>query len=244
MGNQSAICSGDQRFSSLASTTVRSLRHRASLAGLGRRARGEPKPRPRSTGNERFLGWRRSPLRSSTAPDRDQRRSDVRISLRRYPGRSLHVRPTTVGPRTTRSAPRVARRRSLRSGSGTAAWERPTALGAMGRMYSPASYRSQTSACSAADIHVFTSHLPVSHSFRCQPRWCVDPLRPPGLWIRTPGASGQGRSRGIRLAYPRLAVIRAISEAVSDTSDDGECPVGIHRSLIVRRYGPMSSGHL
>ena len=37
--SQSTICWGDQRFSNLASTTLRSFGHRASLAGLGRRAR-------------------------------------------------------------------------------------------------------------------------------------------------------------------------------------------------------------
>jgi len=50
---------------------------------------------------------------------------------------------------------------------------------AMGRIYSPASYRSQTSDCSAIENRTYISHLLIGDSLRCQPKWCVDPLKPP-----------------------------------------------------------------
>src|ERR1700686_2137136 len=79
----------------------------------------------------------------------------------------------------------------------TAPEDRPIAL-AMGRMYWPAAYRSQISARSAAESHTSMSHLLFGDSLCCQPRWCVDPLRPP----RIPGSRRRADVNNLRLEIP------------------------------------------
>src|SRR5664280_2691307 len=186
-GNQSAICWGDQRFSSLASTTRRSLEQAASLAGLGRQ------------GPSRARVWasqarydERPPLALTSLDTVDEARPSRRAMWRADSPpampREISSRSTSDNRASTHSVGTRGRTPPvLAIRSRTALWERPTAL-AMGRMYSPASYRSQTSACSAAENRTYISHLLIGDSLRCQPRWCVDPLKPP---LFRPTSQGQ-----------------------------------------------------
>jgi hypothetical protein len=75
----------------------------------------------------------------------------IRAALKRERGMVVNKHPACPSDQISNRVTRAA----YRSGNG--------------RTYSPASYRSQTSACSAADIHTFNSHLLVGDSFSYWP---------------------------------------------------------------------------
>ena len=204
--SQCAICSGDHRSASFASTTARSAGRLASTARLGRFAR-------------RHAAASASPARYCTGPPlRATSRAIVvlarpsRAAMWRYDSRAANPRETSSrsaalgAPWARRGGgsrrPPVRSRKRRMPGRCVLKWR------AMVRSDSPWRHRAQISSCSAAD-HPPGACVPMAHlpwHLHLPARWCTDSLRPGPFLARPHGPPVGGPKRRRRAPTTRPVI--------------------------------------